>query len=291
MKVVYKPILFILFAALAVAGCGTVSTTATTNPGHPQAASGDKPAASKDAGTKAGEVLARVKQTGVLKVGFEGTYPPYNMVNDKNEFDGFDVDISNEVAKRLGVKAEFVATKFDGLIGGLKADKFDAIIAQMSITDERKKSVDFTEPYVTNGAVIVVRESESEIRSLDDLKGKTVGAGAGTTFLDLANTIENAKVKVYSTTDAVITDLVNQRLDAVIQDQLWIGYNQTTQKIPVKMVGDVLYIDVMGMAVKKENQDFLEAMNQALKDMRQDGTHAKIYKKWFGIEPDPKYFQ
>ncbi|MDF2681419.1 MAG: glutamine transporter substrate-bindnig protein [Brevibacillus sp.] len=243
------------------------------------------PAGSSTDQAVAGDAMDGVKKSGVLRVGFEGTYPPYNMVNEKNEFAGFDVDISNEIARRLGVKTEFVATKFDSLIGGIKADKFDVIIAQMTITEERKKNADFTDPYVINGAIITVRENTDDIKTAEDLKGKTVGAGAGTTFLDFANTIEKADVKVYNTTDAINADLINKRIDAAIQDQLWLGYNLTTQKIPVKMVGDVLYKDVMGMAIKKDSPVFLQALNKALSDMKKDGTHAQIYKKWFGIEP------
>ena len=118
-------------------------------------------------------VLDRMEKSKVLNVAFEGTYPPFNFLDDKDEFQGFDVDISNEIAKRLGVKTKFIATKWDGLIGGLKADKFDIIIGQMTVTEERKKSVDFTDPYVITGSVLITREEKRTIlQNLKILKGR-----------------------------------------------------------------------------------------------------------------------
>ena len=127
---------------------------------------------------QASTTIQRVKRAGVMRVGFEGAYPPFNFLNEQKQFDGFDVDVANDIARRLSVKVEFVATQFEALIGGLDADKWDIVIAQMSITDQRKKQVDFTDPYVVTGGVIIVRNDESGYTTLADLKGKRVGAGA-----------------------------------------------------------------------------------------------------------------
>lgn len=229
--------------------------------------------------------MQRIKRTGVMRVGFEGSYPPFNFLNEQKRFDGFDVDIANEIARRLGVKAEFVATQFEALIGGLDADKWDIVIAQMSITDKRRKQVDFTDPYVVTGGVILTRQDESGYTTLADLKGKRVGAGSGTTFEDVA-TRAGAEVTTYKSVNQYVQDLENKRLDAIVNDRITMGYLIKSKKLPIKISSTGLVSrDVIGMAVKKNNPDFIEAVNAALKDMKTDGTYKATYQKWFGIEP------
>ncbi len=230
-------------------------------------------------------VLNRMEKSNVLNVAFEGTYPPFNFLDDNDEFQGFDVDISNEIAERLGVKANFIATKWDGLIGGLKADKFDIIIGQMTVTEERKKSVDFTDPYVITGSVLVTREDTNDITKLEDIKGKKVGVGGGTTFEEVANSVEGADVKLYKAVSDYIQDLTNERLDVIINDQLLISYNIKENKLPIKIASGIVNKDEIGMAVNKGNEDFIKKLNTALKEMKDDGTYNEIYKKWFGTDP------
>ena len=230
-------------------------------------------------------VMSRIEKSNVLNVAFEGTYPPFNFLDDNDEFQGFDVDISNEIAERLGVKANFIATKWDGLIGGLKADKFDIIIGQMTVTEERKKSVDFTDPYVITGSVLVTREDTNDITKLEDIKGKKVGVGGGTTFEEVANSVEGADVKLYKAVSDYIQDLTNERLDVIINDQLLISYNIKENKLPIKIASDIVNKDEIGMAVNKGNEDFITKVNTALTEMKDDGTYNEIYKKWFGSEP------
>ena len=234
---------------------------------------------------KSGGVLERMEESKELNVAFEGTYPPFNFIDDNDEFQGFDVDISNEIAERLGVEANFIATKWDGLIGGLKADKFDIIISQMTVTEERKKSVDFTDPYVISGSVLITREDTNDITKLEDIKGKNVGVGGGTTFEEVANSVDGAEVKLYKAVGDYIQDLTNKRLDVIINDQLLISYNIKEQNLPIKISSDILNKDEIGMAVNKGNEDFIEQVNKALSEMKEDGTYTEIYKKWFGTEP------
>lgn len=230
-------------------------------------------------------VLDRIEESKVLKVGFEGTYPPFNYLNDDEKYDGFDVDISKEIAKRLGVKAEFVATKWDSLLGGLKADKFDIIIGQMTVTEERKKSVDFTDPYVVTGSVLVTRKDTNDIKLLEDIKGKNVGVGGGTTFETVAKSVDGANVKLYKSVNDYITDLMNNRLDVIINDQLLMSFNIKEKDLPIKVTSDILNKDEIGMAIKKDNEDFVKNVNSILTEMKEDGTYNEIYKKWFGTEP------
>lgn len=231
-------------------------------------------------------VLNRVEKEEVLRVGFEGTYPPFNYQDDDGEYVGFDVDISKEIADRLGVEVEFITSKWAGLIGGLNADKFDIIIAQMTVTEERQESVDFTDPYVTTGAVVVTHEDRDDISSEDDLVGKDVGAAAGTSFADLAESIDGVNVKLYEGGfSTYVNDVVNKRLDALINDSLVMGFNIAESGHPIKISSDLLSSDENAMAIKKENEDFVEKVNDALASMKDDGTYNEIFMKWFDMEP------
>ncbi|MDY0394984.1 transporter substrate-binding domain-containing protein [Virgibacillus halophilus] len=201
MKRIYR-LLLLLFFLLIITACG-----------------------SNDHADKKKQAINRVEDAGVIRIGFEGTYQPFNFLNDDNEYAGFDVDVANELASRLGVKTKFVATKWDSLIGGLKADKFDVIIAQMTVTEDRKKSVDFTDPYVVTGSVLVTANDTKGISKLDDIKGKKVGVGGGTTFEEVARSVDGADVTLYKAVTDYIQDLVNGRLDVIINDQLLMSYN------------------------------------------------------------------
>ncbi|MFD1037284.1 transporter substrate-binding domain-containing protein [Virgibacillus byunsanensis] len=229
--------------------------------------------------------LSKVEDSGVLRVGFEGTYRPFNFLDDDNEYTGFDVDFANELADRLGVETEFIATSWDSLIGGVKSDKFDIIIAQMSVTEERKESVDFTNPYVVTGSVLITKEDTEGISELEDISGKKVGTGTGTTFADVANSVDGADVTLYKSVNEYLQDLLNGRLDVIINDQLLMSHNIQEEGIPVKIVSEILNKDEIGMAVKKDSPDFVNKLNEELAAMLEDGTYEEIYRKWFDSEP------
>ncbi|MDZ5474080.1 transporter substrate-binding domain-containing protein [Bacillus sp. 31A1R] len=268
MKRIFNCMFFVLMASFLLIGCSSKTDNG----------------AESESGK--GKVLANIKDTGKLTVGFEGAYMPFNFLKDNGkDYDGFDVDISSEIAKRLGVEVEFVATPWDGLIGGLKADKFDIIIAQMSITEERKKSVDFTDPYVETGGVLITRNDTNDITKLEDIAGKKVGVGGGTTFEEVVRGVSDAKVQTYKNVNEYIQDLMNGRLDVIMNDQLVMGYNIKNQNLPIKITSDIVNKDLIGMAVKKGNEDFISEVNKALAEMKKDGTYTTIYKKWFGVEP------
>jgi cystine transport system substrate-binding protein len=155
----------------------------------------------------------------------------------------------------------------------------------MSVTEERKKSVDFTDPYVVTGSVLVTRKDTNNITKLDDIKGKNVGVGGGTTFEEVANSVAGANVKLYKTVNDYIADLENKRLDVIINDQLLMSYNIKGKNLPIKITSGILNKDEIGMAIKKGNEDFVKKVNKALADIKEDGTYKEIYKKWFGTEP------
>ncbi len=229
--------------------------------------------------------LERIRLTGVMRVGLEGTYPPFNFVDENNRMAGFDVDISNEIARRLGVRAEFIGTQWSSLIAGLQTDRWDVIIAQMSITEERSQSVDFTNPYVITGAVLVSRANDNRFSQLSDIAGYRVGVGIGTTFEEVARSVPGADVRTYDSFQEYTQELMTGRLDVIINDQLTMAYAIKDRGLPLKITSGVVNEDRIGIAVKKGNEDFVALLNQILADMIADGTYRQIFQKWFDAEP------
>ncbi|KQO11088.1 cysteine ABC transporter substrate-binding protein [Paenibacillus sp. Leaf72] len=272
----------ILLLAVIVAGCGSKNG----NSGNAGSAS---PTAEAGA-TASSNLLEQVKQAGVLKVGLMGTYAPYNFLNENKEMDGFDADIAKEIAKRLGVKAEFVAQEFSGMIAGLQAKKFDVVISQMTITDERKEQMDFTEPYITNSVKIIVAEKNDTITKLADFKGKNIGVGLGTndeTYLrkTVLPEVGNFTIKTYDDVITSLQDLNAGRIDATINNMYALKPIVEKNGFKIKEVGDPIKSDNAGIAVRKDNPEFRDALNEALKAMKADGTYKTIFVKWFGEEP------
>ncbi|SFA69740.1 MULTISPECIES: ABC transporter substrate-binding protein [unclassified Bacillus (in: firmicutes)] len=238
---------------------------------------------SSTTGGKAGkDLLAQIKKEGTIDIGIEGAYPPFNYFDDKNELVGFDVDVAKEITKRMGVKANFVATPWDTIIGGLLTKKYDIIISSMAITDERKEKVDFTDPYYHTGAQLFVREDYTEIKDpKTDAKGKNIGVCIGTTFEEKANEL-GAMVTTYKSDLLTFQDLSAKRIDAVITDKAVGSRVIKEQNYPFKSVGDMLFTEEAGITLNKNQEELKAEINKHLKAMMEDGTYAEISKKWFG---------
>jgi L-cystine transport system substrate-binding protein len=235
-------------------------------------------------------LLQKIKDQGVMKVGVMGTYQPYNFLNEKKEMDGFDVDIAKEVAKRLGVKAEFVAQEFSGMIAGLQAEKFDVVVSQMTITDERKKQMDFSDPYITNHVKVIVQEGNNSITSVEDFKGKNIGVGLGTndeTYLrtELLPKVGEFKIMAYDDVITSLKDLDAGRIDATINNMYALKPVVESNGFNIKAVGEPIKSDQAGIATRKGNEEFITEVNRILGEMKEDGTYNEIFVKWFDEEP------
>jgi len=240
--------------------------------------------------TEDNDALTKVQKNGEMTIGIMGTYAPYNYMGKDKEYTGFDVDIAKEIAKRLDVKAKFVAQDFSGLIPGLQKGKFDALVSQVTITDERKKAIDFSEPYITNEVKVIVKENTNNIKSVKDFKGKTIGVGLGTndeTYLrnDLMPEVGNFKISTYDDVITTLKDLDAGRIDATINNVYALKPIIEENGYKIKAVGEAIKADKAAVAVKKGNPKFVKAINKALEDMKNDGTYKKIFVKWFGEEP------
>ncbi|WP_053956526.1 transporter substrate-binding domain-containing protein [Inediibacterium massiliense] len=236
-------------------------------------------------------LLDQIKNSGKMKVGLMGTYPPYNFLNKNNEVDGFDADIAKEIAKRIGVEAEFITTDWSSMVAGLEKGKFDIVVSQMTITDERKQTMDFSKPYIKNTVNVIVRSDNNTINSVEDFKNKKIGVGLGTNdeqYLrdDVMPKVGNFEIITYNDVITSLMDLNTGRIDATINNIFAIKPEVEKNNIHIKTVGKPLKEDFAGMAIRKENPEFLKAVDQALEDMKNDGTYKKIFIKWFDVEPN-----
>jgi polar amino acid transport system substrate-binding protein len=214
-------------------------------------------------------------------VGTDATYPPFESKDAKTgKLIGFDIDLMSAVCAELGVACEFIIVPFDGIVSGLKNHKYDAIISAFTITPEREKMVDFSQPYYQAGQSIAVRLDEQKIKSIDDLVGKKVGVQLGTTGEILAKKIEGAEIISYDNIGAAFIDMDNHKLDAVINDK------PTSERViavkgKARIVGETLTSENYGIAVRKGEKRLLDAINRSLEKLQASGKLQKINEKWF----------
>ncbi|GLS29268.1 polar amino acid transport system substrate-binding protein [Mesorhizobium albiziae] len=225
-----------------------------------------------------------------IKIGTEGAYPPFNTLTADGKLEGFDIDIANALCAQLKAECELVTQDWDGIIPALQAGKYDAIIASMSITEERKEKVDFTNKYYTTPlSVVALKDSALTATEPEALAGKTVGAQAGTTqsiYADEHYAKAGAEVKSYPTQEEAVQDLINGRLDAVISDKfVLVEWMKNAGKDCCKMIGDVKGTETeAGIAVRKGDDALREKLNGAIDAIVADGTYGKIVAKYFDFD-------
>jgi L-cystine transport system substrate-binding protein len=223
--------------------------------------------------------LAKIKAAGVFKVATEGTYSPFTFHDASGALVGFDVEIAQEIAKRLGVKAQFTEGKWDGLIAGLDANRYDAVINEVTITDARKQKYDFSDPYVVTKPVLIVKSENTSIKSFADLKGKKVAEDLTTTYAQVAKGYGAAVVNA----DLPFEVILSGRVDGTINDRLFfLDFKKQKPDAPLKIVDTYDQPDYQGVILRKGNPDLVAAINKALADIKADGSYLKISQKYFG---------
>lgn len=221
----------------------------------------------------------------VYRVGVDTTYPPFEF-EENGEYKGIDIELIKEIAKEEGFEIELKPMDFGGIIPSLQADQLDVAIAGMSITDERKKVVDFTNPYFDAGLILVVNEKDTTIKTVDDLKGKKVAVKSGTSGAKFAMDLANEKgfeIVQFDDSPSMFQDVANGNSDVLIEDYPVIAYAIAQKDLGLKMVGDRLNGDQYGIAVLKgENQDLLKKLNSGLETLKENGKYDEIVNKYIG---------
>jgi polar amino acid transport system substrate-binding protein len=226
---------------------------------------------------------ACAKKTSKIVIATDATWPPMEMVDESKNIVGFDIDLMNAAAKAGGFEVEFKNTAWDGIFAGLEGGKYDAVMSSVTITDERKQTMDFSVPYINAGQILVVKNDVSGVEKLDDLAGKTVAAQIGTTGAFEIDKVTSLKKKEYDEIGLAFADLANGRVDAVVCDTpvaAQYALQNDEYKGKLKIVGQPFTDEYYGVAVKKGNKKVLDNLNKGLKKVLDAGGNKAIEEKW-----------
>lgn len=268
-----------LVLALAIAlGPALVGAPAHADQRAPAPAPADAPAQQS-----ARELAAAEDIPDPLRVGTEGVYAPFS-VKKGDDFTGFDVEVMDEVGKRLGVEVEYVATPWDSMFAALGSDRFDMVANQVTYNEERDELYDLSDPYVDTGGVLVVAEDNPEgIETLSDLKGMRAAENPTSSWAEVAED-NGAEVVGVDAMNEAMSALKEGRVDAIVNDKLAVrNYIATSPDPGVRVVHETEEKSQSVLAAKK-GSGYMPAVNQALEEMEEDGTTQQIYDKYFSAE-------
>ncbi|WP_298610811.1 amino acid ABC transporter substrate-binding protein [uncultured Thiothrix sp.] len=236
---------------------------------------------------QAADLYEQLKTNKVVRVGTEGTYPPFTFHDSKkdNVLTGFDVELAKEVFKRAGIeKVEFVEGPWDGLIAGVDADRYDAVVNQVGITPERQEKYDFSNPYISSPMVVIAREDETGVTKLEDIKGKNAAQTLTSNFGKKAKALGAEIISVDGFAQSIDL-LTSKRADLTLNDRLsFLDFKKQKPDAPVKIVATDSEPANSGILVKKGNPELVAAINKALDEIKADGTYAKISEQFFGVD-------
>lgn len=221
-----------------------------------------------------------IRKDGKIIIATEGQFAPFNFFQG-SKLTGFEIDIADAVAAKMGLKAEWKALSFDALLAGLRQDRWDMVIASHGITEERAKAVTFTDPHYCSGGIIVSKDGV--IRTAADLKDKTISVQIGTTYFENVKKVAAVKeIKTFPQDSDARAALASGRVDAWVTDRFVAkGSLEANPGLGLK-TGDFLFVERIASAVAKGNTGLAAEINKALAAIQADGSYAAISKKWFG---------
>ena len=223
------------------------------------------------------------KKNDVVIMGTNAAFPPFEWT-EGTEVVGFDIVVSDFIARDYGKKLKVVDMSFDGLIAALQAGSIDFIAAGMTATDERRKSVDFSEPYYSSKQTIIVRADSSAVSSVKDLTGKSVGVQSGTTGeIYATEEIEKASVKSFKTVIDASLALKNGAIDSIIIDELP-AKEIVKRNADLKIIDDDFFTDEYAIAVKKGNAALLDSINTTIKTIKENGVYKKLMDAYMPLD-------
>ncbi len=215
-----------------------------------------------------------------VRVATDATWPPFESINDQTkQIEGFDIDLFKAVAEKEGLQLEFVNVAFDPLLAGMAQGTYDAAISSITITDDRKKGMLFSDPYYAAGQIVVVRKDNTSIAGVNDLTG-TVGAQIGTTGAMEVEKVKAATLKTYDDIGLAFQDLMNGQINAVVSDN-WLALGYVAKNAnSLKTAGDMFTSENYGIAVAKDKTDLLAKINSGLAKVKSEGLIQTLSKKW-----------
>lgn len=261
MKKIISALLLVVMSGLLLTGCGNTGT--------------------QDAGKK-----AETKTPQKIVIGLDDTFAPMGFRDDNNNLVGFDIEMAKEAASRLNMEIEFRPIDWNSKEVELNSKKVDVLWNGLTITEDRKKNIAFTKPYMANQQIIIV-PANSTIKTKADLAGKVVGTQDGSTGVDAINKEPQVQktfkeLKLYGDFSQALMDLKTSRLDAVVIDEVVGRYYETKKPGEYAILTDTFGTEDYGVGFRKEDTALLNQFDKVLDDMKADGTAAKISEKWFG---------
>ena len=257
---------------LTLSGCSNSSTSTAASAG-----------ASSAAGSAADQ-LAAIQASGKLIVALEGAWQPWSYHDESDTLVGYDVEVSRAIAEKLGVEPEYVESDWDSLFAGLDAGRFDMVCNGVEVTDERALTYDFTTPYGYIHTALAVRKDNDEIKTFEDLKGKTTANSLASTYMELAESY-GATVQGIDTLEETIQLLTAGRIDATLNaDVSFYDYLNVHPDADFKLVAQTEDASHVAIPVRKgdDSASLLEAINTAIEELRADGTLKELSEKYFG---------
>ena len=224
-----------------------------------------------------------------ISIGTSGGYPPFTFMNSEGKLDGFEIDVWNEISKRIGYVVKFETAEFSGLFGMLDTNKINTISNQITITEQRKEKYLFPTPYVFSGAQLVVKKGNEDIKSLENLKGKKVGVSLGSNYEQLIKEYDvNNEITVITYEDFIgsLQDVALGRIDAVMNDKLAAVINIQKSGLDLQLGGDPVkpLENSFPFVTNDDNKALIEQIDKAIVEMREDGTLENISNKWFNTD-------
>lgn len=271
----------IMAAMFALAGCGSTDNSKSSS----EASISDSSTASS-ATAGADQSWDKIKEKGELVLGLDESFPPMGFRDENNEIVGYDIDLANEAAKRMGVKLKIQPINWDSKDQELNTGNIDCIWNGFSITDDRKANILFSDPYMNNQQVLVVK-ADSSVKTLADLKGKTVGLQADSSAKDALNAKADFKATLKEVVElkdnnTCLMDLQAGNVDAVAIDEIVARYYIKMKNGKFKILDESLASEKYGVGFRKADVQLMNKVNDTLKDMAKDGKIAEISNKWFG---------
>ena len=232
------------------------------------------------------DLLAQVQDKGVLTIAMEGTWAPWTYHNEDDELVGFDVEVGQYIAQYFGVEAEFIEGEWDGLFAGMDSKRYDMVINGVDVTEERSEKYDFTDPYAYIRTALVVREDNEDIKSFEDLDGKTTSNSIGSTYMELAEDY-GATCEGVDSLGETMQMVQSGRADATLNAEVSVlDYLTQQPDAPLKIVAYTEEANLVSIPLRKgeETTSLREAVNEAIAAMREDGTLKELSEKYFGSD-------